>query len=228
MFPEMLGRLEENIQTITGKEEPLKKALVEGDTGFFTEDNLQEAAARGVEVIIPDPQFRKRDSHFDGRKCHTEKKRFDLEDFEYNKKNNSYYCPNRNVLTYRGHQKLRNNTGNKYQAQSGTCKDCPYIEQCIKVKTNKNPVRTLYVADQKYEENLSKKMKEKIDDPVNRELYSRRQQIIEPVFADIVYCKGMNRFTLRSKKKVTAQWQLYCIAHNIAKCVKPLGEKYAA
>jgi uncharacterized membrane protein affecting hemolysin expression len=84
------------------------------------------------------------------------------------------------------------------------------------------------VADQKYEENLSEKMREKIDEPVNREIYSRRQQIIEPVFSDIVYCKGMNRFTLRTNKKVTTQWQLYCIVHNIGKCINPLCKKYGA
>jgi hypothetical protein len=48
------------------------------------------------------------------------------------------------------------------------------------VKTGKNPVRTLYVADKKYEKNLSEKMREKmrekIDEPANREIYSRRQQ----------------------------------------------------
>ena len=226
MLPEMLDELEESMKTITGKEEPLKKALVEGDTGFFTEDNLQEAEKKGIEVIIPDPQFRKRDPHFEGRKCHSEEKRYGLEDFEYDENNDCYRCPCGNVLTYQCQIKLRNNSGNKYQAKRGTCKDCKNIEHCIKVKTNKNPVRTLYVVDKKYEENLSEKMKKKIDEPVNRELYSRRQQIIEPVFSDITYCKGMNKFTLRSKIKVTAQWQLYCIVHNIGKCIKPLREKY--
>ena len=159
-------------------------------------------------MLIPDPQFRKRGSHFDGRKCHAETKKFGLEDFIYDEENNCYHCPNGNVLTHQCRQKLGNTTGHKYQAKSGTCAGCPYIENCINVKTNKNPVRTLYIADQKYEENLSERMQEKIGDPVNRELYSRRQQIIEPVFSDIVYCKGMARFTLRTKKKVTIQWQL--------------------
>jgi len=151
-----------------------------------------------------------------------------LEDFTYDSENNCYHCPGGNVLTHQCHQKLRNNTGHKYQAKRGTCKNCPYIEKCINVKKSKNPVRTLYVADQKYEENLSEKMREKIDEPVNRELYSRRQQIIEPVFSDIVYCKGMNRFTMRTKVKVTAQWQLYCIVHNIGKCIKSLCERDCA
>jgi len=77
----------------------------------------------------------------------------------------------------------------------------------------------------RYSENLSEKMKKKIDDPAYRELYSRRQQIIEPVFADITYCKRMNRFTLRSEEKVNTQWLLYCIVHNIGKCIKPIEEK---
>jgi hypothetical protein len=47
MFPQMLNNLEENMKALTGKEEPLKKAIVVGDTGNFSEDNLQKAAAMG-------------------------------------------------------------------------------------------------------------------------------------------------------------------------------------
>ena len=65
-FPEMLDRLEENMKDVTGKKKPLKKSLVLGDTGYFSEDNLQEAARRNIEVLIPDQQFRKRDPIFDG------------------------------------------------------------------------------------------------------------------------------------------------------------------
>jgi len=121
---------------------------------------------------------------------------------------------------------LRNNSGKQYRAKSGTCVNCRLLEKCIKVKTWKNPVRTLYIIDKKYDENLSAKMRKKIDDPVYRELYSRRMQIIEPVFSNITYCKGMNRFTLRTARKVNIQWQLYCIVHNIWKCIKPITEKY--
>ena len=37
------------------------------------------------------------------------------------------------------------------------------------------------------------------------------------VFADIRYNKQLNRFTLRGKAKVNAQWHLYCLVHNIEK-----------
>ena len=83
-------------------------------------------------------------------------------------------------------------------------------------------------AEKKYKENLSEKMREKIDNQAYRELYSRRQQIIEPVFSDIEYCKGMDRFTMRGREKVDIQWKLYCIVHNIGKCTGPLGKKNGA
>jgi hypothetical protein len=77
----------------------------------------------------------------------------------------------------------------------------------------------LYIVDKGKGENLSDKMRKKIDEAKYRVLYGRRMQIIEPCFADINYCKKMNRFTLRTKAKVNIQWLLYCMAHNIGKCM---------
>ena len=231
IFVQMLGNLNENMQKITGKEKPLEKSLVTGDTGFFSEKNLQEAEKMGVEVLIPDPQFRRRDPDFEERKNEKEKKRYTAEDFRHDKETNSYQCPGGKILQSKGKIKLRNNEGEKYQAKAGECGVCPLKGKCI-IKKNgggekkKKHGRTLYIVERKYEENLSEKMKEKIDDPAYRELYSRRQQIIEPTYSHITYCKGMNRFTLRGTEKANIQWKLYCIVHNIWKCMKPLAEKY--
>jgi hypothetical protein len=229
-FPGMLDLVEESMKKATGKKKPLKGALVTGDTGFFSEENLQEAKKRKIEVVIPDPQFRQRDPDFEEGEKEKGKKRYTAEDFRHDKKNNRYVCPAGKILRHKGRVKLRNNEGEKYQAAAGDCAKCPRIGKCISMK-NKNAkrhARTLYIAEKKYKENLSEKMREKIDNPAYRELYSRRQQIIEPVFSDIEYCKGMGRFTLRGREKVDIQWKLYCIAHNIGKCVRPLGKKYGA
>jgi hypothetical protein len=146
-----------------------------------------------------------------------------VEDFTYDEKNDSYECPCGNVLECIGSVTLRNNSGKRYQAERGCCAGCPKKDKCVSGKGGKNPVRTLYVIDRKHADNLSEKMKEKIDNPAYR---SRRMQIIEPVYADITYCKGMNRFTMRTRKKAGIQWKLYCIVHNIGKCVRALGETY--
>ena len=61
------------------------------------------------------------------------------------------------------------------------------------------------------------RMKRKIDSDVGRYLYSRRLGIVEPVFGNIRHTKGLDRFTLRGREKVNAQWQLFCLIHNIEK-----------
>jgi hypothetical protein len=228
-FPEMLDSLEENMKTLTRKEKPLAKSPCLGDTGYFSEDNPREAKERNIKALIPDPQFRQRDPYYADRKEQTyskgKKKKYGIEDFEYNKKGNCYICPYGKKPAYKGKIQLRNNSGKKYQSLKRDCMNCPLIEKCITKRQGKYSVRTIFIADPRYGENLSEKMRKKIDDGANREPYSRRIQIIEPVFADMTYHKGMNRFTLRGKKKVNIQWQLYCMVHNIGKCMKPLYGK---
>jgi hypothetical protein len=60
-------------------------------------------------------------------------------------------------------------------------------------------------------------METKIDTLKGRKIYSARMGIIEPVFANMCSAKGLNRFTLRTKKKVNVQCMLYCMVHNIGK-----------
>ena len=52
---------------------------------------------------------------------------------------------------------------------------------------------------------------------VTQQQYSERLVCIEPVLGNITVNKGMNKLTLRGQKKVNAQWQLYCLVHNLEK-----------
>jgi hypothetical protein len=60
-------------------------------------------------------------------------------------------------------------------------------------------------------------MREAIDSPTGRALYSKRIGTLEPVFANLRHNKRMSRLTLRGKSKVNTQWNLYCMVHNIEK-----------
>jgi hypothetical protein len=59
--------------------------------------------------------------------------------------------------------------------------------------------------------------------------YACRIQVIEPVFANISCCKGLNRFSLRGQGKVNGHRLLYCMVHNLGKCLKGYnkGKGYA-
>ena len=60
-------------------------------------------------------------------------------------------------------------------------------------------------------------MRRAIDSPRGRALYGRRFAIVGPVFAKLRHSKNTDRFTLRGRRKVDAQWKLYCPVHNIEK-----------
>ena len=63
-------------------------------------------------------------------------------------------------------------------------------------------------------------MREAINSPKGRQLYSRRIATVEPVFANIRHHKRLSRFTLRGKANVSTQWNLYCVMHNIEKMAR--------
>jgi hypothetical protein len=60
-------------------------------------------------------------------------------------------------------------------------------------------------------------MRKKIDSKRGRNIYSKRMSVVEPVFGNIRWAKGLSRFSLRGKYKVNVQWLLYCTVHNIEK-----------
>ena len=237
-FEDMLTNLESNMKAVSGKENPAEQSLLLADTNYFCELNLQAAKDKNIDVIIPDNNFRQRDERFNDRKENKEgnktdgsgetaKDKFTIDDFKYSDDGNSYTCPNGKILLYRGKSKLRHGRKvSRYSVKEGECCGCPLIERCIKLKdkSRQENARKTIIYDR---ESLSAKMRKRIDSKEGQSLYSHRAQIIEPCFADIEYCKGMNRFTLRGKLKVNAQWLLYCIVHNIGKCVPKMTELFA-
>nr|WP_068832401.1 transposase [Polaromonas jejuensis] len=69
-------------------------------------------------------------------------------------------------------------------------------------------------------------MRQAIDSPRGRQLYSQRIGTVEPVFANIRHNKRLTRLNHRGRAKVNTQWNLYCMVHNIEKLARTeLGRK---
>lgn len=60
-------------------------------------------------------------------------------------------------------------------------------------------------------------MKRKIDSVLGRHVYNQRLGTVEPVFGNLRWNLKLNRFTLRSRRKVDTQWKLFSIVHNMGK-----------
>jgi hypothetical protein len=179
---------------------------------YFSGENLKACAERGAEAIIPDSRYKRRL----GGKKHM------AEDFTFCEKENSYECPAGKKLEFKSVGKIKGVEGKIYRGDSRDCGQRPTREKCMgkrKSPIKKTRPRTLFI--QKADENpLCRTMREKLNEQEYQNKYAYRIQIIEPVFANIEYCKGLNRFTLRGAVKVNGQWQMYCIVHNLGKCLK--------
>ena len=98
------------------------------------------------------------------------------------------------------------------------CRVCPLQKQCMRhpVKEQGRQV-SIKMGNSKVGLSLVEKMKEKVDSDQGRHIYSQRLGTVEPVFGNINTTKRLNRFSLRGKAKVNAQWLMYCMVHNIEK-----------
>jgi len=69
------------------------------------------------------------------------------------------------------------------------------------------------VRDATKKERMARKLRTK----KGRETYSKRKQIVEPVFGQIKEVRGFRRFLLRGLENVTGEWDLICLTHNVLK-----------
>ena len=215
-LPELLDKTLSNIKEAGVKISKKKKPKIMGDANYFSEENLRACKERGLEAIIPDSQYNRRLGVDNER-------RYEAADFEYHKKGNYYECPCGKRLEYKYGRKsvIGGQDGMVYQASVKDCRPCPLNGRCL--RTKKDPSRwvgrQLLITKSNEPDSLCGEMRKKLSTEEYQNFYSYRIQIIEPVFANIKNCKGLNRFTLRGKNKVNAQWKLYCIVHNLGKCL---------
>jgi transposase len=64
---------------------------------------------------------------------------------------------------------------------------------------------------------VKEKMQGKLRSATGKALYAARKHIVEPVFGQIKSARGIRTFLLRGLEKVSAEWQLICLTHNLLK-----------
>jgi transposase len=67
------------------------------------------------------------------------------------------------------------------------------------------------------EASAKEKMQQKLRSATGKALYAARKHIVEPVFGQIKAARGIRKFLLRGLEKVSAEWQLICLTHNLLK-----------
>jgi len=214
----MVDAAKENLEKIGQTEDYFEDKIFTADTNYHNQSTLEKCQEEKLDAYIPDLKFRTRDRRFATQDRYQPKKgkKFVLQDFKYDEAKDCYICPNGKMLKLRVKQHIRDrNIYRQYMADEKDCKQCSLKRRCFYRKNTKR--RSLNVPIGAERNNFSKAMLEKVDSDKGRKIYPQRMAIVEPVFANIRTQKRMDRFTLRGKIKVSIQWMLYCMVHNIEK-----------
>lgn len=214
--------------------EGIRKAdtLITADAGYHSEANLKQLSAIKVDALIADNGMRQRDERFAGQdkykslpdpihdKGGKPKKaaRYQPRDFDYDAEAGTCICPAGKELYGNGSDCTINGyAAVKFQGAQRDCVPCTQRDKCL-LKPDKTKVRQVaFLKIKADQENYTDQMKQRIDSPEGRARYGRRFATVEPVFGNLRYNKGLDRFTLRGKTKVDAQWKLFCLVQNIEK-----------
>ena len=210
--------------------------VLTADTGFSSEATMQYIFDENINAVIPDNQFRKRNPVFSEsdlyskhkelrKKTRKDKAKTNMamhsSEFKVNFSNNTCICPSGKKLKF---------LGNDYEGVKGfytrfrgeleDCRNCSMQSTCMRNPVKEKGRQVSFLNEGQEKITCLDLMKQKIDSPEGRRMYSRRMWTIEPVFGNITSNKGLNRIGLRGEVKATTQWLMYCMVHNIEKLWK--------
>jgi len=210
--------------------------VVTADTGYANEANMQYLHDHNINGYVPDNQFRKRDPkfaeqnhHYSTRRPITGKKKaatsvIPASEFDFDPINLTCRCPSGESISFRGkHSDSHGHLKVFFEGRLLQCRHCDLKTRCMtnpdSANHRKGNGRQVSFIIQKAQRstNYTDWMKRRVDSAKGKQIYSHRMSVVEPVFGNIGTNKGLNRFSLRGKKKVQGQWQLYCLIHNIEK-----------
>lgn len=166
------------------------------DAGYKTPYNCKMLIDQGITPVMP------------YKRPMTKKGFFKKYEYVYDEYFDCYICPNNQILSYR----TTNREGyREYKSDPKVCINCPYRSRCTNSKDYTKLI-TRHIWEHYVEETDHLR-----HTSINKEIYDKRKETIERVFADMKEKHGMRWTTLRGLKKVKAQAMLVAACMNLKK-----------
>lgn len=189
---------------IAGSEDKTGKRheAVAADSAFGSYDNLETMEQEGINGLIPDRRQRVEERE------ELAKGKYDKSNFKYDKENNNYICPDGKILELESKVEIGGRVKEKYSG-AGVCKSCVNRENCTKAEVR------IIMRDSN--EEVKDRMREKLSDEKNKELYGRRAHASEAPNGIIKQNWKVINVMRRGRAKVMMEFALIFMLHNILK-----------
>lgn len=197
-------RVVEGMLTQAKHQGKIEQALF--DAGYHTKSVLDASQQHEIELLCPEGQSRGEDWNKQSQK------RYPKSQFLYDAQRDSYRCPQGEELTRFSVYKGSEHYDGYVQYASSACRDCEQLSQCTKSSKGRRIKR--------YEEDEAKdQLRQKMQEPQNRQCYRKRQGMVEPVFSQLKGRQGLRRFRRRGLKAVRCEFALHAMAYNLSRAV---------
>ena len=178
------------------------------DAGYGSEENYAYLDEAALGNYVKYPLFDRE------RKRSWRKQNYRVENWPYDAERDEFTCPQGQALTRL--KSVHDLTSNGYARERqlyecAECSNCPVKAQCTRAAGNRRVIVSL--ALHAYRE----RVRENLLSAEGQRLRAKRAVEVESVFGRLKHNWGFRRFMLRGLEKVSTEWGLLCIAHNMAK-----------
>jgi hypothetical protein len=181
---------------------------ISSDAGYGSEENYAYLAQEKVGSYLKYNTFDRE------QKKRYQPDPFKAENLPFDAERDEFTCPNGKHLRYlyTTHSKTKNGFPTERRVYAcDECQGCPLKEQCTRAAEK----RQIKVGFQLWE--YRKQARENLLSEEGKRMRSQRGVDVETVFGRIKECWGFRRFLLCGLEKVSVEWGLLCMAHNLAK-----------
>jgi transposase len=178
------------------------------DAGYTGGQDLADAEKAGVLVLGP-PAGQSSDEA-DKNKA----KQIPKSAFKYDAERGVYVCPEGKSLEYVGQSKQKRSSVElvvleQYRAAPGECDNCPRKQQCCpKSRQGRSISRSEH-------EGSIERLRERMSQAENKELYKRRAATVERLFGDGKERRGLQRMSGRGLRQARIQLAFMVLQHNL-------------
>ncbi len=194
----------------------MQSTEVIADAGYGSEENYEMLEGKNIDGYVKYNYFHKEQSRS------WKNNPFIVQNLHYNAQEDYYVCPMGQKMQNIGKKTVTSTNGYEraltiYEAQR--CQGCPMRGQCH----NRQGNRKIEVSHRLNE--LKARARELLNSDKGLEHRSRRPVEVEAVFGQMKFNNRFTRFTHRRLDKVTMEFALMAIGHNLRKLAAKINEK---
>ena len=176
------------------------------DKGYYSGKDIKECENSKLKTYVAKPKNANA----------TGNEEFYINKFKYDAENDYYTCPAGHILPFACYRKNKGEIIGRDYHNYKACKTCKLRDHCTKAKRGRSIYRSIH---QDLLDEVDKRTRE------NKELYTKRQMIVEHPFGTIKRSWGYNYFLTRGLNSVNAESGLAFLAYNITRAINILGVK---